>query len=304
MTVAFPGGGTCRVPSIDVLITIKRAHLYPVASLLFGTFGYHSFIQLINYAVKWDTHINSYHELLKLKASLPSTPSSSSTSTSPSSSDDNNNILSNIQQQITHEGKIVHADKTIAPQLLPFSTDYDMSGLTIDQKLQLMASLLKNYKASFATFRSALEWACTTGPPWIADVIISHYPELVKVGDVIWKAQDDEIKEKVRTLEPETNSSRSSVSNLLPTSLVNSHRWLKYLPSGSNKPSRVSFEKYTLPPELGILKTSLPYHWLKHLRVESNKPSPVSFGKYTLPSELSILNTSLPSILLSILSLF
>ena len=239
VTVAFPGGGTCRVPSIDVLITIKRAHLYPVASLLFGTFGYHSFIQLINYAVKWDTHINSYHELLKLKASLPPTPSSSSPSTSPSSSD--NNVLSNIQQQITNEGKILHADKTIAPQLLPFSTDYDMSGLTIDQKLQLMASLLKKYKSSFATFRSALEWACTTGPPWIADVIISHYPELVKVGDVIWKAQDDEIKEKVRTVEPETNFST-----------------LEYLRSGSDKLPPVSFEKYTLPSELSILNTSLP----------------------------------------------
>jgi hypothetical protein len=226
ITVPYPGGGICRIPSIDLLITIKRSHLY----LFHLRVAYFSFTKVIYYAVKWDAHINSYHELQKHRAA--------STSPSPLS---NKNVLNNIQQLMTKEEKTLHAGKTIAPQLPPFSCDYDFVVLSDDQQVQLITSLLANYKTIFATFRTALEWACVTGPPMAADVIINHYPELVKVGEVIWEGQGKEGEEKYKQLVVNTNI----------------EHW-KHLKTGSNKLPPLSFGQHVLAAELNILNNSFP----------------------------------------------
>lgn len=208
----------------------------------------------INYAVKWNAHLKSYHDLLKYKDSLSSSPSASA----PLSAN-NTNILKNIQNQITKEGKVLHAGKTVAPQLPPFSTDYDFSLLSKDQKLQLMTQLLLNYKSTFATFQAALEWACVTGPAQVADVIIEYYPDLVAVGDIIWDTREEEVKEEFRKLGLETNFAA-----------------LEYLRMSSNKLPPLSFGSYILPSELSIFFSSLFFLSSQSLFSFLSSPSPPS----------------------------
>lgn len=96
------------------------------------------------------------------------------------------------------EGKTLHADKkTIASQLPPFSSDYDISVLEKNQKVQLLVELLLPYKSTFGTVASALEWACTTcSKPEIANIIIECYPDLVKAGNLVWGVPESNVKEE------------------------------------------------------------------------------------------------------------
>lgn len=187
-SVNFPAikANKCSVPSLHFLATIKKAHLYhSVCYYVFFIFAVLFFFFLFfliknrYYPVKWNSHAKKYHELTQLIASSPPAADQKQRSTY---------LLTHIFPFLVQEGKIIHMDKKISPHLPNFQPDCYFIPLQNSHKIRAMVELLLPYKATFATFEGALEWACTTTGQETADIIIELFPDLVEAGNSAWEA--------------------------------------------------------------------------------------------------------------------
>jgi hypothetical protein len=139
------------------------------------------------YPVKWHAHITKFHELLQLRADAkPLTEKEQSVV--------NTYLYSSIFPRLKEEGKAIHEGKRLAPQLSGFSTNYDILALDKQQRVQMIVELLLPYKSTFGSFNGAIEWACTTCKLEIANVIIEHYPDLVKAGTAVWAVSAGDVQ--------------------------------------------------------------------------------------------------------------
>eukprot|EP00026_Physarum_polycephalum_P007852 Phypoly_transcript_07921.p1 GENE.Phypoly_transcript_07921~~Phypoly_transcript_07921.p1 ORF type:complete len:512 (+),score=70.72 Phypoly_transcript_07921:126-1538(+) len=181
--------------------------------------------------------MNMYHEILQLTQPLSDERQST----------ENSELRTSIFSRLREEGKTLHEGKHIAPQLPAFATDYDVSALNQDQKVQLIVELLLPYKSTFGRFISALEWACTTSKFEVADIIINHYLDLVKAGSAVWEAPAEEVQVALQTLGYTTNIFK-----------------LQYLRSENNSLPDISFGAYPLPSDLTLCIFSYQ-GWYKNL---------------------------------------